>query len=72
MFPSPRFDIGTSQQGNFKVDATLYKIGNSGSFFDYALATITFKTTNGTSKSWDIADVKIGYGNQFTTRRRRK
>jgi hypothetical protein len=64
---APDLTLGLPQLGNFKVDATLYKIGSSGSFFDYAFATITFKTTSGASKNWDSADVKIGYGNQFTT-----
>ena len=64
---APDLTLGLPTQGSFRVDATLYKIGSSPSFFDYASATITFKATNGTSKSWDSADVKIGYGNQFTT-----
>jgi hypothetical protein len=64
---APDLTLGLPQLGNFRVDATLYKIGSSNSFFDYAAATITFKTTNGASRSWDSADVKIGYGNQFIT-----
>jgi hypothetical protein len=64
---APDLTLGLPQQGSFKVDATLYKIGSSGAFFDYAAATIKFTTTNGASTGWDSAAVKIGYGNQFTT-----
>lgn len=64
---APDLTLGQPQQGSFEVDATLYKSPSGGETFDFALANIKLKTANGNTVSWDSADVKIGYGNQFVT-----
>ena len=64
---APDLTLGLPTQGSFSVDATLFKGGSDGSYIDEAFATITLTTPDGTSKNWDSAEVKIGYGTKFYT-----
>jgi CarboxypepD_reg-like domain len=64
-YTSPDLTLGLPQQGNFEVDANLFKLGSGGSYFDEADVTINLMTANGDEEPWDSADVEIGYNNQF-------
>ncbi len=66
-YRSPDLTLGAPQQGSFEVNATLYKIGSGVTFIDFASATIKLTSSSGASSSYDGADVKIGFGNQFYT-----
>jgi hypothetical protein len=66
-YAAPDLTLGLPQQGTFEVEAILFKIGSGSSTFDYAEATIKLKTPAGTTSNYDGADVKFGYGNQFTS-----
>ncbi len=66
-YASPDLTLGLPQQGTFAVDATLYKGGSGGSTFDFAAVDIQLKTPAGATSNYDGADVKIGYGSQFTS-----
>ncbi len=66
-YVAPDLTLGAPQQGTFEVDATLFKVGSGSATFDYAAADIKLKTPAGTTSNYDGADVKIGYGGQFTS-----
>lgn len=66
-YVAPDLTLGLPQQGTFDVDATLFKLGAGASTFDYASADIKLTTPLGTSSNYDGADVRIGYGSQFTS-----
>ncbi len=66
-YASPDLTLGLPQQGTFEVDATLYKGGSGASTFDFAAVDIKLKTPAGATSNYDGADVKIGYGSQFTS-----
>ncbi len=66
-YTAPDLTLGAPQQGTFDVEATLFKVGSGTSAFDYASASIKLTTPSGTTSNYDGADVKIGYGNQFTS-----
>jgi hypothetical protein len=66
-YTAPDLTLGAPQQGTFDVEATLFKVGLGSLAFDYASATIQLTTPLGTTSDYDGADVKIGYGSQFTS-----
>jgi len=68
-YSAPDLTLGVPQQGTFQVNAYLFKSpsGDGSTYYDFADVEIQLETATGSTSGYNDADVKIGYGSQFTS-----